>query len=199
MRRSFTALVTAGIAALSLLTGTAAASATPHSATAAQMSCTVVIDQFATRGPAGQNDQYIQLKNIGIGSLSLGDFRVMADTGASTPPFVLATIPMGTILLPGRPYLIANAGYSGPLPDQFWSGITLPDRVGVGLVSPPGTTVDAAATIASSMFVRGAAASPQPPNTQPLANMRLTNTGNNAVDFSILTRTPGVPGPVGSC
>jgi hypothetical protein len=199
MRRSFTALVTAGIAALSLVTG-AATSAAAQSTAKVQMSCAVVIDQFATHGPLGQDDQYVQAKNISSVPQDLSNFTIQASIGRFSRR-TLVTIPWGTVLQPGQAYLVANARYSGPLPNpgQFFSGITLPDRVGFGLLSPANTIVDSAATDANSPFVQGAAASPQPPGFQPLALVRLTNTDNNAVDFQARDRTPGRPGPVSSC
>ncbi|QUQ63861.1 lamin tail domain-containing protein [Kutzneria sp. CA-103260] len=198
MRRSFTALVTAGISALSLVTGATVASAAPQSTAPAQLSCTVVIDQFATHGPLGQNDQYVQVKNISQVQQDLSNFAIDASIGQSRV-LTLATIPWGTVLQPGGVYLVANAQYSGPAPDQYWSGITLPDQVGVGLMRPPTAPVDGAATYANSPFVEGTPAAPQPPGLQPLALMRLTNSGDNAVDFQLRDRTPGRPGPVPPC
>jgi hypothetical protein len=195
MRRSFAALVAAGIAALSLVTGTAAASAAPQSTAKAQTSFTFVIDQFATRGPSGQADQYIQIKNFSSVPQDLSNFTVR---GASSPAtiFGVATIPQGTVLQPGEVYVIANAqGYSGPVVNQYFaSPLRLPDLVGVALLSPSNAMVDAVATVASSPFAMGAPAAPLTTD-QPLALVRFTNTGKNAVDFHIAPRTPGLPGP----
>ena len=195
MRRSLAALVAAGIAALSLVTGTATASAAPQSTASVQRSFTFVIDQFATRGPNGRADQYIQLKNLSQVPQDLSNFKVVVAPSPSQI-FEVASIPQGTIVQPGRVYVLANPqGYSGPVVDQYFSG-TLPliDRVGVALLSPSNVMVDAVATVARSPFVMRAPAAPLTTD-QPLALVRVTNTDNNAVDFHIAPRTPGMAGP----
>jgi hypothetical protein len=197
MRRSLAALVAAGIAALSLVTGAATASATPHSAATPQKSFTFVIDQFATRGPNGPADQYVQIRNIGQVPHDLSNFKIVVSPSLSQI-FDVATIPQGTVLQPGQVYVIANPqGYSGPVVDQYFTSAINPltDRIGIALVSPTNVTVDSVATIATSPFVMRAPATPLTTN-QPLALVRVTNTDNNAVDFHIAARTPGLPGPL---
>jgi hypothetical protein len=194
MRRSFTALVTAGIAALSLVTGTAAAAAAPQSTATPQRSFTVLFDQFATRGPSGPNDQYIQLQNISQGPQDLSRFTVEAAPSVSQR-FTVATIPLGTVLQSGDVYVIANVGFTGAVLNQYFSSISLPDRVGICLKDPSGGVIDAVATVAASPCGRGAPATAMTwdrTHDQPLANVRRTNTDNNAVDFHIMPRTPGV-------
>jgi len=195
MRRFLAALVTAGVAALCLVTGAATASAAPIASAATQKSFTFVIDQFATRGPNGPSDQYIQIKNVSSTAQDLSNFRVSVATGMSQM-FSVATIPQGMVLQPGQVYVIANAqGYSGSVVDQYFtSTVPLTDRVGIGLQSPANAVVDAVATVAGSPFAMGAPTTPLTTN-QPLALVRLSNTGNNAVDFHIAPRTPGLPGP----
>jgi Lamin Tail Domain len=199
MRRSFTALVTAGIAALSLVTGTAAASTAPQSTANVQRSCTVVIDQFATHGPAGQDDQYIQLQNISQAPQDLSNFTIEASIGSSR--FRIGNpIPWGTVLQPAGVWVIANGkGFTGSVANQYWMNITLPDLVGIGLLDPLGHPVDGVATDPRSPHMKGAAAPRQPPGPQPLALVRVSNTDNNAADFHIMPRTPGVRSHVPPC
>ena len=197
MKRSLAALVAAGIAALSLATGTAAASAAPNAAQATatpQKSFTFVIDQLATRGPNGPDDQYIQIRNLSQVPQDLSNFKVELALSPSQI-ITLATILPGTVLQPGQVYVIANpAGFSDPVVDQYLTSfIPIPDLFGIGLLSSSDVVVDAVATDAASPFVRG---TPLPPTDQPLALVRLTYTDNNAVDFHIASRTPGLPGPV---
>jgi hypothetical protein len=195
MRRSLAALVAAGIAALSLVTGAATASAAPQSTASVQKSFTFVIDQLATRGPNGLADQYIQIKNLSQVPQDLSNFRLVVAPSPSQL-FTAAVVPQNTILQPGQVWVIANPlGYSGPVVDQFFSGVVpMTDKVGVALMSPVNATVDSLATVASSPFVMGAPAAPLTTN-QPLALVRFTNTDNNAVDFHAAPRTPGLPGP----
>ncbi|GAA3431734.1 lamin tail domain-containing protein [Kutzneria kofuensis] len=195
MRRSLAALVAAGIAALSLVTGAAAASAAPQSTASVQKSFTFVIDQLATRGPNGAADQYIQIKNLSQVPQDLSNFRLVV-APSQAQRFTAAVIPQNTVLQPGQVWVIANPqGYSGPVVDQFFSGIVpLTDRMGVALLSPSNVMVDAVATVTTSPFMMGAPASPLTTN-QPLALVRFSNTDNNAVDFHVAPRTPGLPGP----
>jgi len=195
MRRSLAALVAAGVAAVSLLTG-GVASATTAAAAPAAKSFTFVIDQFATRGPAGPQDQYIQIKNISLVPQDLSSFKVSAAASFSQI-FDLVTIPLGTVLQPGQVYVIANPqGYSGGVVDQYFtSNLPLSDQTGIAIVSPANVAVDSVSTTSSSPFVSGRPAAPLTTNA-PLALVRHSITGNNAADFSTAMRTPGVPGPV---
>jgi hypothetical protein len=185
MRSSLTALVTAGIAALSLVTGAAAASAAPQSTASPQTSTTFVFDQVATSEPAGQ---YIQIKNINSMPQDLSNFRVDATPWPSLPAIVpIATIPPNTILQPRQVYLITEFDPGAP---------PLTARFGICLVSPSNNVVDAMATFPNpnSPCLRGNPA-PLLPTNQPLALVRYSNTDNNATDFHIAPRTPGLPGP----
>jgi hypothetical protein len=196
MRRSFTAPITAGITALSLVTGTAAASAAPQSTP--QASYTVVIDQFATHGPAGPADQYVQLQNISKEAVAdLSNYTIEYSTGAQR--HLLDTIPQGTTLRPGGIYVVINRkGFSAfcPIARSFDPDSAVTDLVGFGLVKPRGDeVVDGVATDPRSPFLRGDPAPTQPSGSQPLALVRVHNTDNNAVDFHIRDRKACLPGP----
>jgi Lamin Tail Domain len=195
MRRSLAALVAAGVAAVSLLTG-ATANAADSAVAAPQKSFTFVIDQFATRGPSGPQDQYIQIKNISLVPQDLSNFKITAAASFSQI-FDLVTIPLGTVLQPGQVYVIANAqGFSGAVVDQYFTTTTpLVDQTGIAIVSPSNVRLDSVGTTASSPFTLGRPATPLTSNA-PLALVRHSVTENNASDFSIAMRTPGVPGPV---
>ena len=198
MRRSFTALVTAGIAALSLVTGTAAASAAPQSTATPQISFTVLIDQFATHGPGGQNDQYVQLQNISQSTQDLSNFTLVTSIGGILSR-VGIPIQQGTTLQQGQVYLFINAGFTGQLPPdnfQLYNNITLPDRVGICLNNPTNATVDAVATVGNSPCLRGAPAAQLTPGGAPNALVRDSNTDNNRADFHEGPRTPGIPSNV---
>ncbi|AHH96954.1 hypothetical protein GCM10010174_73870 [Kutzneria viridogrisea] len=195
MMRSLAAIVAAGVAAVSLLSGTVA-NAAETTAVKATTSFTFVIDQFATRGPAGPQDQYIQIKNISLVAQDLSNFKISAAPSFSQI-FDLATIPLGTVLQPGQVYVVANAqGYSGGVVDQYFTTtIPLTDQTGIALVTPSNVRIDSVGTTPLSPFTVGRPATPLTSNA-PLALVRHSNTGNNAADFSVAMRTPGVPGPV---
>ncbi|QUQ64195.1 hypothetical protein [Kutzneria sp. CA-103260] len=178
MRRSLTALITAGITALSLVTGATAASAAPNAT--ATPSHTLVIDQFATSGP---NGRYIQIQNISLATLDLSNFTVDAWTG-SVRPISSVPIPWPTTLRPSQVYVLAN-------PDLPSDG-----RVGICLRNPLGDAVDAVATMPGTPCQQGRPANPQPFGPFAVALTRVCNTGDNLRDFQLLPATKFRPSPI---
>ncbi|MFC0438811.1 hypothetical protein BCF44_1284 [Kutzneria buriramensis] len=198
MRRSLTALIAVGITVLSLATGATAASAAPNAAAGPQ-DFALVIDQFATSGPGGQSDQYIQIQNISQAARTLSGFSVDAWLSQSVRALSV-TIPVGVTLYQNDVYVIANAdAFSGPpgVVNQYWSGIALPSRLGLCLMGPTNARVDAVATTPGTPCQMGATpAAAQPPGNAPDAVVRHSNTGDNGRDFHIGFRTPGTPSHV---
>ena len=117
----------------------------------------VVISEFRTRGPAGGNDEFVELRNRSAGPVEISGWRLQgcaAGTGAASNR---ATVDSDVFLPAGGSYLFANsgaAGYSGAVePDQTYntgftdflnsnaSGIQIVDaatvRDGVGSPSSP--------------------------------------------------------------
>jgi|GEM_PF-484068 len=92
----------------------------------AQSSSGVVISQFAVRGPAGGNDEFVEINNAGAASVAIGGWTLQGcANGSPGTASVRATVPAGTVLLPGRYYLFANtaaSGYSlGVAPDTTYA------------------------------------------------------------------------------
>ncbi|WP_022977413.1 PKD domain-containing protein [Nevskia ramosa] len=109
-----------------------AAAATLFSASSAfaQAAGGVVISQFAVRGPAGGNDEFVEIFNTGSSPIAIGGWTLQGcANGTPGNPSVRATVPGGTSLAAGQFYLFANtaaAGYSlGVAPDATYAtGIT---------------------------------------------------------------------------
>ncbi|WP_273453813.1 lamin tail domain-containing protein, partial [Nevskia ramosa] len=109
-----------------------AAAATLFSAGSAfaQAAGGVVISQFAVRGPAGGNDEFVEIFNTGSSPIAIGGWTLQGcANGTPGNPSVRATVPGGTSLAAGQFYLFANtaaAGYSlGVAPDATYAtGIT---------------------------------------------------------------------------
>ena len=92
------------------------AAATP--AAAGHALATVVISEFRTRGPAGGNDEFVELRNRSAAPDRHLRLRCCRAARSGTPgdPSNRATVPAGVTLAPGQSYLFANdaaAGYSG--------------------------------------------------------------------------------------
>ena len=90
----------------------------------------IVVSEFRTRGPAGGNDEFIELRNAGAAPVDISGW-VLQGCASGTPgnTSTRATVVAGVVLAPGQSYLFANsgaAGYSGTVtPDQtYGTGIT---------------------------------------------------------------------------
>jgi uncharacterized protein len=90
----------------------------------------VVISEFRARGPAGGNDEFIELRNRSAAPVDVSDWQLQGcASGAPGSPSNRATLSAGIVLAPGQSYLFANnsaGGYSGTVePDQtYGTGIT---------------------------------------------------------------------------
>ncbi|MBE2320147.1 lamin tail domain-containing protein [Solirubrobacter sp. CPCC 204708] len=136
----------AGIALIALT-----ATAVGAEAAAAQAgSETVVISEFRTRGPAGGNDEFVELRNRSAAPVDISGW-LLQGCASGTPgnASTRATVPGGVTLAPNQSYLFANdatGGYSGTVaPDQIYgTGFTdfsSTNFAGIRLVTGS-TTVD---------------------------------------------------------
>ena len=51
------------------------------------VSTTLVIDEFRTRGPNGGNDEFIELRNVSDGAISLSGWNVLGSNGSGLTEF----------------------------------------------------------------------------------------------------------------
>jgi len=163
------------------------------------VSSTVVISEFRVRGPAGGNDEFIELYNLSASPVAIGGWKIKGSNntgGGTTTP--RATITAGTTLQPGCHYLLTNAatsGYSGAVPgDQTYvTGIT--DDGGIAVTQADDSIVDAVGMSVGSAFKEGT----------PLASLGASNlnrgyerkpggaagstqdTDDNSADFQVVT------------
>ena len=98
----------------------------------------LVIGGLRLIGPAGAQDQFVQLVNAGTVPVPLAGWELVADDGTRT----VLTASAGTVL-PGGSYLIAARGYSLPTPADLTTGSL--GTGGLRVVAPDGagTTTDA--------------------------------------------------------
>ncbi|MBA4286821.1 MAG: hypothetical protein C0434_14950 [Xanthomonadaceae bacterium] len=98
----------AALAALLLMTSSPAT---------AQDANGVVINQFATRGPGGPNDDFIELFNAGIAPVSLAGWSIRSCFGSTTATFIAQGTIDGSFVLPPRRYfLLGGTAYSRAAP-----------------------------------------------------------------------------------
>jgi predicted extracellular nuclease len=102
------------------------------------------ITQFRVRGPAGGNDEFIELQNTGAAALDVSGYKLNASNASGTTGTRL-TFPAGTSIAPGCFLLLGNSaasGYSGSvLPDlKYGTGVT--DDGGLAILDASGTVVD---------------------------------------------------------
>jgi hypothetical protein len=188
------------VAGLSALAASPAHAAQPSPNIALPPSTTAVISQVSTQGPAGIQDEFIELQNVQSTPLDVSGYTVWAcsTTGALT---LLATVPAGIVLQPATPqqgaevgsfYLLANVNYSRATPpDQVYSG-DVQRTGGVLLRAAPSATSPLGARIDSVGFSRfnpctQTLPAPQQTGFADQSVIRVSNTALNAFDFVLIS------------
>ncbi len=168
--------------------------------TCAAQAASLDISQFRVRGPAGGNDEFIELYNAGSSSADLSGYKLNASNASGTTGTRL-TFPAGTSIAPGCYLLLTNSasgGYSGSVAGdlKYSSGIT--DDGGLAVLDAGGKLVDQVGLSAGSAYKAGT----------PLATLGTTNadksyarkadtsgapqnSGDNSTDFVVLS--PSAP------
>ncbi len=105
---------TGTLSLLAAAAGLAPALALP--ATAPASTSGVVISELRVGGPAGGNDEFVELLNDSAAPVAIGGWRFQGCASGSGAPSDRLTIPAGTTLPAGGRYLLTNSaasGYSG--------------------------------------------------------------------------------------
>ena len=169
---------------MSLLAAVAAlASAVPASAQ-------IVVSEYRTRGPAGGNDEFIELRNRSAAPVDIGGYRVNGSNGSGTVS-TRATVAAGVTLQAGCAYLLANSAGSTTGDQTYGTGIT--DEGGVAVLTPALAIVDQVGQSAGSAYKEGTPLAPTPTNGDRSyeRTAKTGDTGDNAADFT--SRTPADP------
>ncbi|WP_295686422.1 lamin tail domain-containing protein [uncultured Nevskia sp.] len=92
----------------------------------AQDASGVVISQFASRGPGGPNDDFIELFNAGTTPVDLNGWSVRSCFGSTTATFIAQGTIEGSFILPPRGYfLLGGSGYVRSTPaDAFFNQLS---------------------------------------------------------------------------
>jgi predicted extracellular nuclease len=115
------------------------------------------ITQFRVRGPAGGNDEFVEVQNTGTAALDVSGYKLNASNASGTTG-TRFTFPAGTSVAPGCFLLLANkaaSGYSGSVtPDLTYStGVT--DDGGLALLDGSGSLIDQVGLSAGSAYKLG--------------------------------------------
>jgi len=194
-----------GITALAFLTVLpAGASAAPPSGAGPEAFGQPVINEVATRGPAGPLDQFVEIMNPSMANavdISGWQLRVYSSTNTLTQVII---VPQGTVLQPVGSglvdqvlWVVSSNEFTGGLADQPGAiTVDIPDNSGVALFNPGGAKIDGVAFSSSATTaLEGTALTPQSAALDPLApaygrNIVGADANNNSFDFKLLVRTP---------
>jgi hypothetical protein len=153
-------------------------------------STTLVIHEFRTRGPNGGFDEFIEVRNISGGGISLNGWNVIASNGSGLQE-VRANLP-NVVLGAGCSWLLGNSqptGYTGAVDQPYAIGIT--DDGGIALQQPGGGVVDSVGMSGGSAFGEGTRLSQLTTNTNRSYERVGADTDNNAANFAL--RNPSTP------
>lgn len=148
----------------------------------------VVISELRFRGPAGGNDEFVELRNTSANVVDISGYRLQGCNSAGTIG-TRATVPAGTALPPGGHYLFTNTasgGYSGAVAGDATYNTGIADTGGARLTDAGGTIVDQAGSTGGNPCREGAGLT-QPTTNNPGSFERKDagrqDTDDNAADF----------------
>ena len=149
----------------------------------------VVINEFATRGPDESTDDFVELRNDSAASVDIGGWRIneWRPLSGVITQFV---VPNGVVLAPGCHYLVGNRPtVAGVVPDaQLFDPIN--DNGGIALQHSDGTLIDQVGYHPDSIYREGTVMpSPGPEDSRSYARVG-NDTNNNVNDFVRQSRTP---------
>jgi hypothetical protein len=126
------------------------------------ISSTVVISEFRTRGPAGGNDEFIELFNLSLSTVDISGWEIRGSNseGTVTTSVIIAN---GVSLNPFCRFLLTNSntnGYSDNIPGNQTYGVGITDDGGIALVNSSGTIIDQVGMSGGSAFKEGVTLAP---------------------------------------
>ncbi|MBA2511601.1 MAG: lamin tail domain-containing protein [Rubrobacteraceae bacterium] len=110
----------------------------------------VVISELRARGPAGGNDEFVELLNASTNDVDISGYKLQGCAASSGSPSDRATVPAGTVLNPWEHFLFTNSGsggYSGAVTGDrtYATGFTdfqVSNASGARLVNASGGVID---------------------------------------------------------
>src|SRR6185436_16559500 len=159
-------------------------------------SSTILISEFRTRGPAGANDEFVELYNATNAAIDIGGWKINRSNGSGTINTQL-TINAGTMIPAHGHFLATNnaaGGYSGSVAanQSYATGIT--DDGGIAILNPSSVVIDQVGMSAGSAYKEGTVLSQLTTNVNRSHERKpgdgsgsSTDTDNNGADFQLIS------------
>ena len=154
----------------------------------------VVISEFRFRGPAGGNDEYVELMNAGSGPVDISAWALQGCSSTTGAASARATVPAGVTLQAGEHYLFTNNNatgpYSGSVPGDRTYATGFTDGAGARIVDASATVIDGVSgtLTAASECREGTGISGMPTTNGDQSYERKSggtqDTNDNATDFT---------------
>jgi predicted extracellular nuclease len=148
----------------------------------------VVVSELRFRGPAGGNDEFVELLNTSANPVDISGYRLQGCNSSGTIG-TRATVPAGTTLAAGQHYLFTNtasSGYSGSVPGDTTYNTGITDTGGVRLTDASGAIVDQAGSTGGNPCKEGSGLSLPTSNGENAferKNGGRQDTDDNSADF----------------
>jgi len=154
----------------------------------------LTISNFRVRGPAGGNDEFVELHNGSGAPMDVGGFALLASNASGTIG-TRATLPAGTTIAPGCYLLLTNtasSGYSGSVAGDVGYGTGITDTGGLAIADAGGQVVDQVGLSSGSAYGEGTRLASLGSTNADRSYARrrdasgsVQDTGDNAADFAL--------------
>jgi hypothetical protein len=158
----------------------------------------VRVNEVMTGMTGAAANEFVELVNAGTEALDASGYRVVYRSAAGTSDTLLATLPAGTIVVPGAHYLLGGSGYVGTVAaDQSFSTGLASTAGGVGVRSGDGTLLDSVGygATAANGFVEGQPAAAPLTTASPGSSIGRMPDGKDANDNSVDFAVSATPTP----
>jgi Lamin Tail Domain/Calx-beta domain len=145
----------------------------------------VVISEFRFRGPAGANDEFVEIRNAGAAPVDISGWKLQVCAAASGAAATRLNVPAETMLDVGEHYLFAHASYTGSAAADASYAIGIADEGGVRIGAADGSVVDGVGSSSGAVDeCREGAGLVLPTANSDSSFERAQDTGDNAADFT---------------
>ena len=145
----------------------------------------ILISEFRTRGPAGGNDEFVEIWNNSAVSVNIGGYTLRGSNNAGTNS-VRATVPAGTNLGAGCYYLFTNNNatgpYSGLVPGNTTYATGITDDGGIAIFNGAAVVVDQVGMSVGSIYKEGAVLAPTALNNNQSYERKPGGGSGNSLD-----------------
>lgn len=171
------------------------AEARPQILSLSSLGNSVVISEFRTNGPNGNNDEFIEIFNPTQADVDISGWKIRRSSTTGSTLSDVFVFPASTILQKGQYLLIVNnntGGYSGSVPGDFLYTSSIADGGGIAITLPDNTVVDQAGMSNTTFYGEGNRL-PALTGNQNRSYVRnpggmgvCYDTNDNAADFAVL-------------